>query len=62
MLHSSNLPLTPLLLDLSTDIGSLPVVRLPTEPFPEFGTYVVLKGISSVVTMSSQISLYVACK
>jgi hypothetical protein len=54
--------LAPLLLDLSFDIGSLPVVRLPIEPLPEFGTSVVLKGISNVVIVSSQISAYVACQ
>jgi hypothetical protein len=62
MLDSSNPPSTPLLLDLSVDIGSLPVAGLPTEPLPEFGTSVVLKDTSSVVTMSSQISAYVACQ
>jgi hypothetical protein len=62
MLYSSNPPSTPLLLDLSVDIGSLPVVRLFAEPLPEFGTYVVLMGISNVVTVSSQIDSYVACQ
>jgi hypothetical protein len=45
MLDSSDPPSTPLLLDLSLDIGSLPVVRLPADPLPEFGTSVVLMGI-----------------
>jgi hypothetical protein len=62
MLDSSNPPSTPLLLDLSVDTGSLPVVRFPAEPLPEFGTFVVLMGISNVVTVSSQISAYVACQ
>ena len=61
MLDSSNPPSTPLLLDLFANTGSLPVARLPTEPLPEFGTYVVLMGISNVVTLCSQIYSYVAC-
>jgi hypothetical protein len=60
MLGSSDPPSSPLLLDLSSNTGSLPVVRLPADPLPEFGTFVVLRGISNVVTMSSQISTYVA--
>jgi hypothetical protein len=35
--------------DLSSDIGSLPVVGMPAEPLPEFETFVVSKGTSSVV-------------
>ena len=62
MLYSSNPPSTPLLLDLSFDISSLLVVRLLAEPLPEFGTSVVLRGISSVAIVSSQISAYVACQ
>jgi hypothetical protein len=62
MLYYSDPPLAPLLLDLSIDTGSLPIVRLPVEPLPKFGTYVVLTGISSVVIVSSQISAYVACQ
>jgi hypothetical protein len=62
MLDSSNPPSTPILLDLSIGIGSLPVVRMSTELLPEFGIYVVLMGISSVVTVSSQISAYAACQ
>jgi hypothetical protein len=50
------------LLDLSVDTGSLLVVRLHVEPLPEFGTSIVLMGISNVVTMSSQIDAYVACQ
>jgi hypothetical protein len=58
MLDSSNPPSTPLLWDLSTNTSSLPVA---TFPLPKFGTYVFLKDTSSVVTMNSQISSYVAC-
>jgi hypothetical protein len=61
ILSSSYTPSAPLLLDLSSNIGSLLVVRLSTEPFPKFGTSIVLMGISNVVTVSSQISSYVAC-
>jgi hypothetical protein len=61
MLDSSNPPLAPLLLDLSTDIGSLLVVMFPVEPLPEFGTFVFLMAISNVVTVSSQINAHVAC-
>jgi hypothetical protein len=62
MLGSSDPHLSPLLLDLSYDNGSLPVVWLRTEPLPKFGTFVVSMGISNVVTMSSEISSYVACQ
>jgi hypothetical protein len=62
MLGSSYPPSYPLLLDLSSDTGSLPVVRLPVDHFPEFGTFVVSMGISNVVTVSSQTSFYVACQ
>jgi hypothetical protein len=62
MLGSSDPPSTPLLMDMSSDTGSLPVVMFPAEPLPEFGAAVVLRGISNVVTMSSQISAYVACQ
>jgi hypothetical protein len=62
MLGSSDPPSALLLLDLSSDTGSLPVVRFPAEPMLEFGTFAVLMGISNVVTMSSQISAYVACQ
>jgi hypothetical protein len=60
MLNSSDPPSTPLLLDLSSSIGSLLVARLPVEPLPEFETFVVSKGISSVVAGNSQIGVYVA--
>jgi hypothetical protein len=58
MLDSSYHPSTPLLLDLSSCVGSLPVVRLPAEPRPEFETYVVSKGISGVVAVNSQMDVY----
>jgi hypothetical protein len=60
MLYSSNLPSNPLLMELSVDIGSLLVVRLPTKLLPNIGIFSFLMGISSVVTMSSKISAYVA--
>jgi hypothetical protein len=47
-----DLPSTPLWIDLYSDIGSLPVVGLPIEPLPVFETFVVAKGISSVVAMN----------
>jgi hypothetical protein len=62
MLDSSYPPSAPVLLDLSFDIGFLPFVILPTNPLLDFGTSSFLTGISSVVTMSSQISAYVACQ
>ena len=62
MLDSSNPLSTPLLLYFFVDIGSLPVVRLPANPLPEFGTSTVLTGISSVVIGSSQTSAYVPCQ
>jgi hypothetical protein len=46
MLNSLDPPSTPLLLDLSSDIGSLLVVTLLVEPLPKFETFVVSKGIS----------------
>jgi len=61
MLDSSNPPLDPLLLDLSTNIGSLLVAGMPVEPLLEFGNFVFLTNTSSVVTMSSHISAYVEC-
>jgi hypothetical protein len=61
MLDSSNPPSNPLLLNLSANTGSLLVVRLPTEPLPEFGTFFVLMGISNVVIVSSQMNSYVVC-
>jgi len=60
MLNYSDPPSTPLLLDISFDIGSLPVVRLPVEPLPKFETSIVSKGISSVVARNSQIDVYAA--
>jgi hypothetical protein len=62
MLGYSDPSSTPLLLDLSFDTGSLPVIRIPIEPLHEFGTFVVLMDISNVVTVSSQINAYVACQ
>jgi hypothetical protein len=52
----------PLLLDLSSDTSFLPVVRLPIDSLHEFGTSAFLMGISSVVTVSSKISSYIACQ
>jgi hypothetical protein len=52
MLSSSDPPSTPLWLDLSSDIGSLPVVGIPIEPLPVSKTFVVAKGISSVVVVN----------
>jgi hypothetical protein len=60
MLNSSDPISAPLLLDLSSDIGSLLVVRILAEPLTEFKTYAVSKGISSVVAGNSQIGVYVA--
>jgi hypothetical protein len=39
-------------MDLSSDIGSLPVVGFLVDPLPMFETYVVAKGISSVVAVN----------
>jgi hypothetical protein len=58
----SDPPLSPILLDLFFDVGSLPVVIFPAEPQPEFGTSIISMGISNVVTVSSQIDVYVACQ
>jgi hypothetical protein len=58
MSNSLDPPSAPLLLDLSSSIGSLLVVRLPTEPLPEFETSAISKGISGVVTGNSQIDVY----
>ena len=60
MLSYSNPPSNPLWMDLSSDIGSLPVVGLPAEPLPEFETSAISKGISGVVSRNSQIDVYVA--
>jgi hypothetical protein len=62
MLGSSDPPSTPLLLDLSSNTGSLLVVRIPVERLLEFGTFVVLMGISNVATVNSKIDFYVACQ
>jgi len=61
MLDSSDPPSTPLLVDLSVDTGSLPVVRLHAEPLPKFETSSVSRGISDVVVVNSQRDAYVAC-
>jgi hypothetical protein len=52
MLSFLDPPLAPLWMELSFDIGSLPVVGLPIDPMPRFETYVVTKGISSVVVVN----------
>ena len=62
MLDSLDPPSTPLLLDLSFDTRSLLVVSLTVEPLLEFGNFVVSMGISNVVTVSSQIDVYVTCQ
>ena len=62
MLDSSNPTSSPILLDLSVDTSSLPVVRLPIDPLPDFGTSVISKDTSSVVIVSSQITAYVECQ
>jgi hypothetical protein len=62
MLDSLDPPTTPLLLGLSLDTSFLLVVRLPSKPLLEFGTFVVLIGIASVVIVSSKISAYDACQ
>jgi hypothetical protein len=58
--YSSYPPSSPLLLDLSVDTSFLPVVGLLANPLLDFGTFVVSKDTSSVVTMSSEIDSYVA--
>jgi hypothetical protein len=60
MLNSSDPPSAPLFLDLASDIGSLLVVRLLVELLLESKTYVVSKGISSVVAVNSPTNAYVA--
>ena len=52
MLSSSDPPSAPRWLDLSSDIGSLPIVGLPVEPLPVSETYVVAMGILSVVVVN----------
>jgi hypothetical protein len=49
-------------MDLSSDIGSLPVVRLPAEPLLEFETYATSEGISGMVVVNSQRDIYVSCQ
>jgi hypothetical protein len=51
-LSSSDPPSTPLWMDLSSDIGSLPVVGIPVEPLPVSETFVVTTDISSVVAVN----------
>jgi hypothetical protein len=60
MLNYSYPPSTPQFMDLSSDIGSLLVVRLLAEPLPKFEILFVSKGISGVVTRNSQIDFYVS--
>jgi hypothetical protein len=52
MLSSSDPPSTPRWLDLSYDIGSLPIAGLPGDPLLASETSVVAVDISSVVTMN----------
>jgi hypothetical protein len=49
MISSSYPPSSPLWLDLSFDIGSLPVVEMHAEPLLEFETSIFSKDNSSVV-------------
>jgi hypothetical protein len=51
-LSSSDPPPAPLWLDLSSDIGFLPVVGMLVEPFPVSETYVVATDTSSVVAVN----------
>jgi hypothetical protein len=52
ILSSSDPPSAPLWMDLSFDIGSLPVVGFPAEPLPGFENSIVARGISSVVIVN----------
>jgi hypothetical protein len=52
MLSSLDPPSNLLWLDLSSDIGSLPVVGHHVEPLHVFETSVVTKGISNVVAVN----------
>jgi hypothetical protein len=52
MLSYLDPPSAPLWWDLSSNIGSLPVVGLPVEPLPRFETSIVAKGISSMVAVN----------
>ena len=45
-------PSAPRWLDLSSSIGSLPVVGIPVQPLLVFETFFVSKGISSLVEMN----------
>jgi hypothetical protein len=58
----SDPPSAPLLLDLSVDTNFLPVAGILVEPLLDFGTYVVSKDASSVVTVSAKTISYVACQ
>jgi hypothetical protein len=58
ILNYSDHPSAPLLLDLSSNIGSLLVVRLTTKHLPEFEISIVSKDISGVVAGNSQINVY----
>jgi hypothetical protein len=49
-------------LDPSFDIGSIPIVRIPAKPIPEFETSSASKGISYVVAVNSQRDVDVACQ
>jgi hypothetical protein len=51
-LSSSYLPSAPRWMDLSSDIGFLPVAGLPAEPLPASETYVVAVDILSVVIVN----------
>jgi hypothetical protein len=59
MLSSSDPPSAPLWLDMSYDIGSLPVVGIPVEPLLVSETYVVTVDISSVVKVNWRTDAYV---
>jgi hypothetical protein len=52
MLSSSDPPLAPLWLDLSSDIDSLPIVGLPVDPLPMSETSSITTCISSVVEVN----------
>jgi hypothetical protein len=60
MLDSLDPLSNPLLLDSSSSIGSLPVVRFPEKLLPEFETFAISKGILGVVTVNSQVDVYAA--
>jgi hypothetical protein len=52
MLISSDPPSAPRWLDMSSNIGSLPIVGLPIKPLPASETFVVRVDISSVVIVN----------